>query len=175
VTALDDVVEAIRAADDDGWAVADAIARIPPRGESGYVTNEGIARYIATKHPTEYSPSYIGRMRQTADAFPVGNRFPTVPFTAHYILRRNPEKLVEWAKAHPNQPLSATEADKLRPKSAASTEKPDAWKQKVDRALGVIANLAENDPTWTIGVLEQAIATLEQQYPKAKRRDLRAV
>jgi len=118
MSALDDVVEAIRAADDDGWAIADRIANIPRRGETGYVTNEGIAKYIAGKLPIEVSAGYVSKMRQTADAFPAGTRVPAVSFSAHRIMRGDPKRLIEWAKKHPGKPLTVTEADKLRPKSS---------------------------------------------------------
>lgn len=146
MTALDDVVDAIRAADDDGWAIADAIARIPRRGEAGSVTNEGIARYIATKHPVEYSPMHISKMRATADAFPPKHRCLGVAFTAHMILRSNPKKLVDWAAKHPGQSLSAAEAEKLRPKSSAA--KSDAEKEAAEwrRLLKRMDELVDLDP-----------------------------
>jgi hypothetical protein len=165
MTALDDVVAAIRSADDDGWAIADAIARIPRRGEAGYVTNEGIARYIGTKHPVEYSAGYVSQMRGTADAFPANTRVLAIPFAAHRLMRAHPDKLLDWVKRNPGKSLSAAEADKLRPKSTpANTTGAASVQEQAGNLFDKLDRLAELEPALLVDLASRRIDDWTKRY-----------
>ncbi len=177
MTKVADVIAAIDAEGSSSWQIADALAAIDEVDEKGKpITLQVIADRIWDERGVEWSPAALGKYRSTAVAFPVGTRVPTVSFRGHMELRAHPKKLLSWKPKKDGDVLTVERAKALRGGgSSTSKPKPDEWKQKVDRALGTIGNLAEHDPLWTIDALEQTVATIRRQYSKASRRDLRAV
>lgn len=164
MTTLEDVITAVRESDDTGWRIADAIAALPEADDDGPLTNARIATYIAEHHPKEYSPAYIGGMRQTSIAFPVESRLSTLSFEAHRILRAHPEKLRKWAEKNPGKVLTAQEAAKLRPSSSAKKTDAELDAQEWRKLLKRMDELVDHDPGERTLDLEDRARRYRQSY-----------
>ena len=165
VATLDQVVEAVNRADDDSWAIADLIADLPAGDEHGKLTNARVAAYISEHTPREWSASTVSHYRGTSIAWPPSKRLQGQTFTAHLTMRSTPDKLARWVKAHPNQVLSARDADQLRPKSTppdADTTRLSTYK-RVRKQLDA---LLHDDPALVLEI-EDLCQRVRAAYPKA--------
>lgn len=175
-----DIIRAIDAEGSTSWQIADEVAALDEIDETTgrSITLAEVARRIYDERGVEWNPVVLGRYRVTAIAFPPEDGTSrSHPFTVAKELRAHPEKLRNWRPKKPGDVLTGERARALRGGTrSAAKAKPDAWKAKVDRALGTIGNLAENDPPWTVDALRQTIGNIEREHSKAtKREPLRAV
>lgn len=164
-----DIVRAIDAEGSTSWQIADELAELDEVDETTGkpITLAEVARRIYDERGVEWSPQALGKYRTTALTFPPDVRVDVYTFHAHMELRAHPDKLLGWKPKRAGDVLTVERARNLRGVSSAAKPKPDAWRAKVDRALGAIAVVAENDPGAVIEMLLEAIATLERTYPKA--------
>ena len=173
MTTTADIIEAIDAEGGTSWAIADAVAGLDEvDDDTGKpLTLKQVAERIWNERGVEWSPKVLGTYRQTALAFPRESRdsLPTPVFGVAKELRAHPDKLRGWAPKKEGDVLTVERARALRGGGTPAKPKPDAWKAKVDRALGVIVEVGEVDPAAVIEMLLLAVATLERRYAKFDR------
>lgn len=160
-----DIIRAIDAEGSTSWQIADEVAGLDEIDETTGkpLTLKAVADRIWTERGVEWSPTVLSAYRMTARAFDAQSR-DWHAFSVYKELRAHPDKLLSWKPKNDGDILTVERARALRGGAAAAKKKPDAWKARVDRSLGAIAEVAEEDPLAVIEMLLAAIATLERTF-----------
>jgi hypothetical protein len=180
MTTTVDVLAAIDAEGSTSWQLADTLATFDETDDAGKpLTLKVLADRIWKKRGVEWLPSTLSAYRATAIAFPPDDAVSRLhPFTVAKVLRAHPDKLRNWKPKKDGDILTVERAAAMRGSSSAAKATPDAWRGKMKKAFTTIGELAENDPAFTIDMLEQTIAFVRRSYPKQIKRaerELRAV